>query len=62
MRCADNLLTEFGPLAAGPDAVHQQLSLTADALRWLRDQVVDRMNRGMGEVEILHDMHTCCVI
>ena len=53
---ADNLLTEFGPLVEGSEAVHQQLSLTAEALRWLRDQVVERMNRGMGEVEILHDM------
>lgn len=53
---AETLLTEFGPLVKGKDAVHEQLSLTAESLRWLRDEVVDRMNRGMGEVEILHDI------
>ncbi len=53
---AETLLTEFGPLVEGTGAVHEQLSLTAEALRWLREEVVDRMNRGMGEIEILHDM------
>ena len=53
---AETLLTEFGPLVEGTGAVHEQLSLTAEALRWLREEVVTRMNRGMGEIEILHDM------
>lgn len=49
------LLTEFGPLVEG-DAIGHQLAETARALRWLRDEVVTRMNRGMGEHEILADM------
>ena len=49
------LLTEFGPLIEG-DAVAHQLAETARALRWLRAEVVDRMNRGMDEREILADM------
>ena len=53
---AETLLTEFGPLVEGTGAVHEQLSLTAEALRWLREEVVNRMNRGMGEIEIVHDM------
>ena len=53
---AETLLTEFGPLVEGTGAVHEQLSLTAEALRWLREEVITRMNRGMGEIEILHDI------
>ena len=49
------LLTEFGPLVEG-DAIAHQLAETARALRWLRDEVVDRMNRGMDEREILADL------
>ncbi|GIR38483.1 MAG: hypothetical protein CM15mP49_38680 [Actinomycetota bacterium] len=52
---ADNLLTEFGPLVEGPEAV-STIIVNCGGVAWLRDQVVDRMNRGMGEVEILHDM------
>ena len=32
------------------------LTMTAEALRWLRVEVVERMNRGMSEAEILADM------
>lgn len=52
---ATRLLTEFGPLVEGDDVRHQLLA-TAEALRWLRDEVVRRMNSGMGEDEILADM------
>ena len=52
---ARRLMTEFGPMVEGP-AVRQQLLATADALRWLRDEVVARMNAGMSEGEILADM------
>lgn len=52
---ARRLMTEFGPLVEGDD-VRQQLLATAGALRWLRDEVVARMNAGMGEGEILADM------
>lgn len=50
------LVTEFGPLVRGAGAVRERLEATAEALRWLRAEVVDRMNRGMGEAEILDDM------
>ena len=53
---ADRLMTEFGAVIEGADNVHRQLSLTSEALRWLREQVVERMNRGMGEGEILADI------
>lgn len=52
---AATLITEFGPLVEG-DAVRHQLNETARALRWLRAEVVKRMNAGMNEHEILADM------
>lgn len=52
---ATRLLTEFGPLVEGDD-VKSTLAKTSKALRWLRDEVVRRMNAGMGEAEILADM------
>jgi glyoxylase-like metal-dependent hydrolase (beta-lactamase superfamily II) len=53
---AERLLTEFGPVIEGANEVRHQLSATSEALRWLRAEVVDRMNRGMDEGEILADM------
>ena len=53
---AERLLTEFGPLVEGGEAVRRWLTATADALRWLRAEVVRRMNAGMSEREILADM------
>ncbi len=52
---ATRLVTEFGPMIEG-EAVNEQLLATAKALRWLRDEVVRRMNDGMDEGEILADM------
>ena len=52
---ATRLLTEFGPLVEGDD-VESTLAATSKALRWLRDEVVRRMNAGMDEAEILADM------
>jgi alkyl sulfatase BDS1-like metallo-beta-lactamase superfamily hydrolase len=52
---AARLVTEFGPMIEG-DAINHQLLATARALRWLRDEVVRRMNDGMDEGEILADM------
>ncbi|MCP5069715.1 MAG: alkyl sulfatase, partial [bacterium] len=52
---ATRLLTEFGPLIEGDD-VQGMLAATSKALRWLRDEVVRRMNAGMGEAETLADM------
>ncbi|WP_374659614.1 alkyl sulfatase dimerization domain-containing protein [Phenylobacterium sp.] len=53
---AERLLTEFGPLIEGRAAVREWLISTADALRWLREEVVRRLNAGMNEREILADM------
>ncbi len=53
---ADVLITEFGPVIKAADAVHERLSMTAEALLWLRAEVVRRMNLGMDEREILADM------
>ena len=53
---ATRLVTEFGPMIEGEDEVRHQMSETARALRWLRDEVVRRMNAGMDEGEILADM------
>jgi alkyl sulfatase BDS1-like metallo-beta-lactamase superfamily hydrolase len=50
------LIPEFGPTVEGVDAVRERLTTTADALRWLVDEVNDRMNRGMNDVEIIHDL------
>ena len=47
---------EFGPAIAGEDEVQRVLLHTARALRWLRAEVVARMNAGMGEREVLADM------
>jgi uncharacterized sulfatase len=52
---ATRLLTEFGPLVEGDD-IDEQLRRTAEALRWIRDEVVERMNAGMSEGEILADI------
>ncbi len=53
---AERLLTEFGPLIEGRAAVREWLIETANALRWLREEVVRRLNAGMNEREILADM------
>ena len=49
------LVTEFGPLVEG-DEVERQLANMAEALRWLHAQVLERMNAGMGEAEVVADM------
>jgi uncharacterized sulfatase len=50
------LVTEFGPVVEGKAAIRERLERTAHALRWLRDEVVRRMNQGMDEREILADI------
>lgn len=52
---ATQLLTEFGPLLDADEAT-TMLAATSEALRWVRDEVVVRMNAGMGEAEILADI------
>jgi len=53
---AQTLVTEFGPVVSGEEKVRERLTMTAEALRWLRTEVVERMNRGMSEAEILADV------
>jgi alkyl sulfatase BDS1-like metallo-beta-lactamase superfamily hydrolase len=50
------LVIEFGPFVTGEDLIAERLTTTARALRWLRSAVVDRLNRGMNEREILADL------
>jgi len=50
------LVIEFGPFMTGEDRITERLTTTAEALRWLRREVVDRLNRGLNEREILADL------
>ena len=50
------VVMEFGPPLEGYEKIQRILLGTAAALRWLRSEVVARINRGMGAVEILHDL------
>lgn len=50
------VVMEFGPPLEGEESIQRILLGTASALRWLRKAVVARINRGMGVVEILHDL------
>ncbi len=50
------VIREFGPSIVGRDEIQRVLGKTAEALRWLRGAVVERMNRGMNVVDILHDI------
>ncbi len=53
---AELLVMEFGPAIEGRERIQEILTKTSAALRWLRENVVERLNRGMGAVEILHDL------
>ena len=48
------VVMEFGPALEGEKRIQEILRSTADALRWVRREVVERMNRGLGIEEILH--------
>ncbi len=50
------LVTEFGAFVTGEDLIAERMTTTAHALRWLRSEVVARLNRGMNEREILADL------
>jgi len=50
------LVPEFGKPVYGREEVREVMQLTVDALRYLRRETVRRMNQGMTEWEILHDM------
>ena len=53
---AEILVIEFGDFVTGEDLIAERLTTTARALRWLRREVVDRLNRGLNEREILADL------
>ncbi|MFC6063879.1 alkyl sulfatase dimerization domain-containing protein [Streptomyces ochraceiscleroticus] len=48
------VIPEFGPVLR--DGAAEQLTATAAALRWLRRAVVERLNRGMGVDDLVHDI------
>lgn len=50
------LIPEFGKPVTDAAAIHEALTVPAQALRYLREQVVERMNAGMSEADILHDI------
>lgn len=50
------LIQEFGRVIEGEEKVAERLNGTAEALRWMRREVVERMNRGMSDHEIIHDI------
>ena len=51
------LVPEFGGPLVKRDDIDEALSVTIRALHYVRDEVVKRMNAGMKELEIVHDMH-----
>jgi uncharacterized sulfatase len=50
------VVMEFGPPIEGRERIQEILGCTSAALRWLRREVVERINRGMGVLEIIHDI------
>ncbi len=50
------VVMEFGPALESEEKIQKILRSTAEALRWVRREVVERMNRGLGIDEILHDV------
>jgi alkyl sulfatase BDS1-like metallo-beta-lactamase superfamily hydrolase len=53
---AEILIPEFGEITRGADEVRDRLQTTRDALQWLVDETMTRINRGMTDVEIIHDI------
>jgi len=50
------LIPPSGPSVDDPGQIQRILNTTADALRYLHREVIERINTGMTDVEILHDM------
>ncbi len=50
------VVMEFGPPIEGKEKIQKVLASTSAALRYLRKEVVDRINLGMGILEIIHDV------
>lgn len=53
----EKVVREFGSTLDGADNARHVLTHTARALRWLRTEVVRLMNLGLGERDILAQMH-----
>ncbi|MCP4751268.1 MAG: MBL fold metallo-hydrolase, partial [Proteobacteria bacterium] len=50
------LIPSFGKTLKGTDEIQNMLGNMADGLRYLRREVLERLNRGLSDVEIVHDM------
>jgi len=50
------LIPSYGPVIKGTDEIQNMLGNMAEGLRYLRREVVKRMNQGMTDVEILYDI------
>lgn len=50
------LVPEFGRTLTDSVEIEEALTVPVQAIRWLRAEVVRRMNKGMSENEILHDI------
>jgi len=50
------LVIEFGDFVVGEDLNLERMTTTVKALRWLRAEVVERLNRGLNEREILAEL------
>lgn len=50
------LVIEFGDFVVGEDLNLERMTTTVQALRWLRAEVVERLNRGLNEREILAEL------
>jgi len=53
---AELLIREYGPEIRGATDVELVLSTTRDVLRYLRQETLNRLNRGMLIAEIIHDI------
>ncbi|KAI9029352.1 beta-lactamase domain-containing protein [Hyaloraphidium curvatum] len=53
---AEILIPEFGPVVVGKDKIRDRLTKTVEALEWLWKETLDRMAKGLTDVEIIHDL------
>ncbi|MCP4762988.1 MAG: MBL fold metallo-hydrolase [archaeon] len=50
------IIPSYGPVIKGVDQIQKMLGNMAEGLRYLRHEVVKRMNQRMTDVEIIHDI------
>ena len=53
---AEILIREYGPEIVGSAAIRDMLSSVRDALRWLRDETIARLNAGMVIEDVVNDI------